>query len=158
MFTKRSLQIIPIVLLTILFAACNNNSPKSVADKFLTSFYHMEYDKAREVATEDTKNLIDLVEQFSASTPDSAKQEARKIKIDIKDVQEQENEAVVTYSISSEPGEYKLNMVKENEEWLANFSKQNNMENMPDAEEEMAVPDTTDMEMSMTEGDTVTVD
>lgn len=150
MFTKKLLQLIPLVLLTIIFAACNNNSAKSVADKFLTSFYHMEYDKAREVATEDTKNLIDLVEQFSTTTADSTREEIRKIKIDITDVQESDTTAVVTYTISSEPGEHKLNMVKQNEQWLANFSKQNNMDGIPDAEEEMAVPDAMDIQTADT--------
>lgn len=102
----------------------------------------MDYEKAREVSTEETKNLVDLVEQFSVSYPDSAKQDARNIKIDIVDVKEDGDKATVTYKTSSEPGEQKLEMIKENGKWLASFSKQDTIDDEAELQEEMITEET----------------
>lgn len=121
--------------ITVLFAAlvltitsCSDNSPEAVADKFLNSFYHMQYDEAREVSTDEAKELINLMEQFSVQQPDSVKQNAKKLKVTIVNVQEDGDKAVVTYSVSNEPGEQKLKMVKQNGKWLVSHSKQDDVE------------------------------
>lgn len=126
----------------VALAACSSNTPESTAKKFLEGFYHMDYEKAREVSTEETKNLVDLVEQFSVSYPDSAKQDARNIKIDIVDVKEDGDKATVTYKTSSEPGEQKLEMIKENGKWLASFSKQDTIDDEAELQEEMITEET----------------
>lgn len=109
-------------------ASCADNSPKATAEKFLNSFYHMEYEKAREVSTEKAIELVNLMEQFSVNYPDSAKQNAKKIAIDILDVKEDGDNAVVTYTVSSEPGEQKLKLVKQNGKWLVSHSKEDDIE------------------------------
>lgn len=134
-----ALEIVVALIILVGLAGCNSNSPKATAEKFLNGFYHMEYDKAREVSTEKTKSLVDLVEQFSVASPDSVKKNAKKIAIDITDVKEEGDKATVTYKISSEPGDQKLDLVKVNGKWMADFSKENNMP----AEEETPVVDTT---------------
>lgn len=147
MFKSRIIQTFIAAIIVASFASCNNNTPEAAAQQFLTGFYHMEYDKAREVSTEDTKSLVDLVEQFSVSSPDSAKKEAKNTKIEIIDVKEDGDNATVTYKVSSEPGEQKLNMVKQNGKWLASFSKQDNipeMENEEDVIEEEPAEETTE--------------
>src|ERR1044071_3726692 len=86
---KLLLSLAATFVLAIAITSCNTNSPKAAADKFLTSLYHMEYDKAKEVATEDTKKMLDMMAQFSSMMPDSTKENAKKIKVDIKDVKEE---------------------------------------------------------------------
>lgn len=108
--------------------SCADNSPKATAEKFLNSFYHMEYEKAREVSTEKAKELVNLMEQFSVNYPDSAKQNAKKIAINILDVKEEGDNATVTYTVSSEPGEQKLKLVKQNGKWLVSHSKEDDIE------------------------------
>lgn len=88
----------------------------------------MEYEKAREVSTEKAIELVNLMEQFSVNYPDSAKQNAKKISIDILDVKEDGDNAVVTYTVSSEPGEQKLKLVKQNGKWLVSHSKEDDIE------------------------------
>ncbi len=121
------------IALIISFAACSDNSPKAAAQQFLTSFYHMEYEKAREVSTPKTKEMVDMIEQFAINYPDSTKQEAKSIKVEILDVKEDGDKAVATYQLSNEPGQQKLNLVKQNGTWLADFSK---LDNVPEVDEE----------------------
>lgn len=134
MIYNRFLAIFAAVLM-LGMVSCSDNSPKATAEKFLNAFYHMEYDKAREVSTDKAIELVNLMEQFSVQYPDSAKQNAKKIKVEILDVKEEGDNAVVTYTVSSEPGEQKLKLVKQNGKWLVSHSKQD------DAEEE-TVPET----------------
>lgn len=101
----------------------------------------MEYDKAKEVATDDTKKLLDMMEQFSSVLPDSSKANAQKIKVEIKDVKEEGDKAVVTYVTSESPNEQKLDMVKQNGKWLVQWSKQDGNNEMNDVPEEEPVMD-----------------
>lgn len=150
---KALLSIAAICLLAISITSCSNNSPKASADKFLTSLYHMEYAKAKEVATDDTKKLLDMMEQFSSVLPDSSKQSAKKIKVDIKDVKEEGDKATVTYVTSESPNEQKLDMVKQNGKWLVQWSKQdggNDMSDMP--ADEPVMDDSTGAAVAPAEG------
>lgn len=116
---------------------CKDDSPKAVAEQYLNSFYHMEYEGAREVATEDAIQLIDLMEQFATQQPDSVKKSAKKINVDILDVKEDGDNAEVTYSISTEPGEQTLKLVKQNGKWLVAQSKQDGVDETMSSNEEI---------------------
>lgn len=117
-----------IAVLVLGFTACQDNSPKAVAEEFLVSFYHMDYERARAVSTEKAGELVNLMEQFSAQQPDSVKQNAKKIGIEILNVKEDGDNAEVTYSVSSEPGEQTLKLVKQNGKWLVSHSKQDDID------------------------------
>jgi hypothetical protein len=121
---KLLLSVAAMFVMALTIVSCNNNSPKASADTFLNSLYHMDYAKAKTVSTEDTKKLLDMMEQFSSVLPDSSKESAKKIKVDIKDVKEEGDKATVTYVTSENPNEQKLDMVKENGKWLVKWSKQ----------------------------------
>jgi hypothetical protein len=113
-------------LLAITIISCNSNTPKATAEKFLNGLYHMDYKEAKAVSTEDTKKMLDMMEQFSGMMPDSSKQSAKKIKVDIKDVKEEGDKATVIYTTSASTGEQKLDLVKQNGKWLVQYSKQDN--------------------------------
>jgi hypothetical protein len=136
-------------LLFLLFASaaslvsCNQNSSKKVAEKFLNSFYHMDYKTAKEVSTEETKKVLDFMEQLSTVMPDSQKQQAKQIKIDIKDVKETGDKATVEYETSNTKGVQKLNLVKTSGKWLVNWSKQDEMGAEAQPAEEPQMSDTT---------------
>jgi len=130
----RKLTVFFVAILMMGIAACNKNNPEAVAEQFLSGFYHMEYEKARQVSTEETKQLVNLMEQFAIQYPDSVKQNAKKKKIDLVEVKEDGDNAVATYTVSDEPGvQQKLKLVKQNGKWLVSHSKEDNIE---DAEEE----------------------
>ena len=120
-----SLAVVSLLALSIV--SCNSNSPKASADKFLTGLYHMDYEAATSVSTEETKKMLDMMAQFSSMVPDSAKETAKKIKVTIKDVKEEGDKATVAYTTSEDPTEKKLNMVKQNGKWMVQWSKQDTM-------------------------------
>ena len=145
-------SLIAVAALAVILVSCNTNSPKGVAEKWLTSFYHMDYEAAKEVSTEQTKSMLDMMQSFSAMMADSAKAEAKKIKVDVKDVKEEGDKATVTYTTSSTPTDQTLNMVKENGKWLVQFSKQD----MGAGEQEETTEEGFNEAMSDTTGATTT--
>ncbi len=139
---KALLSVFVAAIFAVAFTGCNKNSPKAAAETYLNGLYHYDYEAAKSVATEETKNMIDLAAQFSAMMPDSMREEAQKIKVDIKDVKEEGDRAVVTYSTSDEEAEKKLNLVKQGDKWLVNHSKMDDMmneEGLDDPQDEVDV-------------------
>lgn len=127
-----------------LFAGCNKNTPKEVARTWLTSFNHMEFEQAMKVSTNETKNLLSSLNELTSGVSDSGKTEVKKITVEIKDVKEDGDKAVVTYKSSDNPTEQKLNLVKQNDKWLVMFTKTDLVGVIPpddDAEVEAPVTD-----------------
>jgi len=124
---KLLLSLTAVLVFALGMTSCNSNSPKASADKFLTGLLHYDYEAAKSVSTEETKKMIDLMAQFSAMMPDSIKQAAKKVKVNIKDAKEEGDKATVTYTTSDDPQEKKLNLVKQSDKWLVQYSKMDNM-------------------------------
>lgn len=125
-----------IVVSSLLFVSCKSDTPKAAAEKFLNGFYHFDYDAAKSVSTKETKQTLDLMSQLTAMYPDSAKAEAKKIKITIKDEKIEGDKATVTYTSSDDGNkmERKLNLVKGGDDekenkgkWLVAWSKDDSM-------------------------------
>jgi len=125
---KVLLSLAAVLVFAISMVSCNSNSPKASADKFLTGLLHYDYEAAKSVSTEETKKMIDLMAQFSAMMPDSVKQASKKIAVNIKDVKEEGDKATVTYTTSDDTQEKKLNLVKQDNKWLVQYSKMDNMD------------------------------
>lgn len=124
------------LMLIIGMASCSTNAPKPVAEKFLIAFWHMDYKEAKKYATQHTKDMIDMLEQMSTTIPDSDKVNARKISVEVKDVKEEGDKAVVTFVTSDIKEEKQLNLVKQDGQWLVNLTKNDNIggeEDMDDA-------------------------
>ena len=47
-----------VFLIAVMTVSCNKQSPKDVASNWLNNFYHMDYEAAKKVSTEDTKQLL----------------------------------------------------------------------------------------------------
>jgi hypothetical protein len=131
------------LLMIVGMVGCSSNSPKPVAEKFLTSFWHMDYKEAKKYATQDTKDMLDMLEQLSTTMPDSDKVHARNIKVDVKDVKEEGDKAVVTFVTSDIKDEKQLNLVKQDGQWLVNLTKNDNIGGEEGPEEEPVTQDTT---------------
>lgn len=124
----------------LFLAGCEKNTPEATAEKFLNAFYHMDYDKARSVSTDKSVEFVNQIEQFAIQQPDSTKQNAKLIKVNIlnMDVNEEAGTAVATYTESSTPGvEQKLKMVKQNGKWVVNHTK---LDYIGDEKEEEEAP------------------
>ena len=126
---KILLSLSALLLAAVILVSCNKNSPKDVANTWLTSFYHMDYDAAKKVSTDDTKNLLSQLQQLSSMISDSSKKEMKKITITIKDVKEEGDKATVSYmrSDNATGKEEIIKLVKQNNQWLVQFSKSDTM-------------------------------
>lgn len=136
---KLLLSLAAMCVLALSLVSCNSNTPKASAEKFLNGLYHMNYKEAKEVATEDTKKMLEMMENFSSMMPDSNKENAKKIKINIKDETIDGEKAVVTYTTSESEGEQKVDLVKQNGKWLVQYNKQDGAGDMS-TEEPMEEP------------------
>lgn len=100
------------------------NKPKTVAYKWLTGFYHMDYDEARRYATEDTRGLLDQFNTISDMISDSSRLRMQSLIIGIRDCKENGNRAIVTYTLSDNKNkEQLLFLVRTGGRWLVQFSK-----------------------------------
>lgn len=122
---KKNTVFVLAVLAMALMTACKSGTPKDVAREWLTDFYHQDYDDARKLSTEDTKNMMNILQGFTNALPDSVKQRAKRVTINIKSVNEQGNTATVTFTTSEDPNNVQppLKLVKQNDKWLVQFSK-----------------------------------
>jgi thioredoxin-related protein len=113
-----------LLLVGLVSTSCNNkNSPKEVATTWLNSFYHLDYETAKKLSTEDTKNILATLQQFTTMIPDSMKKDTKKVVITIKDLKEDGDKAVATYTTSNDPKEQSLPLVKQGGKWLVQWSK-----------------------------------
>lgn len=122
------------VVAALSFAGCKSDSPKATAEKFLNDFYHMDYEGAKTVSTEETKSMLEMLSQFSAMMPDSTRTAAKKIVITItKEETINDSTALIKYTTSESKQEQKLDLVKRNvkekgkeeKKWLVQFDKSN---------------------------------
>ena len=73
-------NILSYIIVFVAFAAlasCSKTAPKDVAREWLTDFYHLDYDAAKKYSTEDTKNMLNVLEGFTNALPDSTRQRAK---------------------------------------------------------------------------------
>lgn len=125
---KISSLLIVLGMSLLMLAGCNSNTPKNVASKWLTSFYHMDYKEAKKYSTVETQRVLEMLESFATAVADSQKKNAEKIKIEIKDVKEDGDRATVNYMVSDDDQEKSIHLVKTDSKWLVNYSKQDKME------------------------------
>ncbi len=122
------------LVVVVVMASCGSNTPKDVANTWLNGFYHMDYEAAKKVSTEDTRNMISQIQQLAGKVNDSVKKEMRTIKIDIKKVDVKGDTARVTYRLSTQSRDMPLDVVKIDGKWLVVFTKSSRY--MPPAEGE----------------------
>ena len=113
---------------------CSKNTPKDVAYNWLTAFNHLDFDAAKKLSTNDTKNLLNSLQALTDNVADSNKKDLKKVTITIKEVKMNGDKAVATYTASDNPTkEQVLNLVKVGDNWLAQFSKVDLMAEVPES-------------------------
>ncbi|GAA4465630.1 hypothetical protein GCM10023093_18160 [Nemorincola caseinilytica] len=137
-----------IAALALALTGCGKNNPKDVAQTWLTAFYHMDADPALKLSTPATRNLINTLSALSGDIPADKQEELNKIKVTIKDVKENGDNAAVTYTTTEDPKkELTLNLVRQSDKWLVQFTKTdlgNQMDSENMEEEPLADPASTD--------------
>jgi hypothetical protein len=120
---KTFLSLAAMLVLAVTLVSCNGGSPKAAAEKWLNGFYHMDYAAAKEVSTDETKKQLEAYESMSSMMQGTAKDAAKKLKVDVKEPKVTGDNATVEYTVSDDPSPKTLKMVKQNGKWLAQWSK-----------------------------------
>ncbi len=125
---KIVLPVLVLFVISLTIVSCGNKSnPKDVAQKFLTALTKQDYETAKKFGTPETGKMMDMLSSFSGMMPDSIKNKAKDVKIEIKNVKETGDKCEVTYTNTDKPGDQTLNLVKKEGKWLVNMSKDETM-------------------------------
>ena len=109
---------------SVILVGCSKNDPESVAKEWLTDFYHMDFEAAKKLSTDDTKDVLSTFQGFTKAMSDSVKQRAKKAVITINGVKTEGDKATITFITSEENKEMPpLKLVKQNDRWLVQFTK-----------------------------------
>lgn len=122
---KKVLSLVLVFVAVVSFNSCKKaNSPEAVAEAYLTHIAKMEFDKAKELVTEDSKGTIDFLAQMAG---DEAKKAAEQ-KVEIKDMKcdVKDDKAVCNCKVKTGDKEEaeSLNLVKVNDKWLVEQKKE----------------------------------
>ncbi len=142
-FIMKKILFLILISCTFYFSSCQNNSPKFVAEHFLTAISHANLEEAKKYCDSNTKELLDQANYLNM-VPDSVKKEAQKLKIFIKDVKENGNTALVSYTTSKLEEQQFITLVKEDDKWLVQLDKMQDYDDIPTLAENNESPvDTT---------------
>ena len=102
----------------------NNNAPKYVGYRWLSKFYHLQFDEAKLISTDETKTLLAQFASLTNMMPDSSKQDMMKIRVGILDCIQNDSTAMITYTTSDNAGKQQvLYLLNTDGNWLVQFSK-----------------------------------
>ena len=122
-----------LAMMAFSLVSCSSNSSRDAGEKFLNNFYHLDFEGAKTLATDDTKKMIDFTKQISTMMPDSARNMAKSTKIEIKGVKEVGDSATITYTVTDPKNksegvpDQRLKMIKVDGKWLAQWNKQDGL-------------------------------
>lgn len=124
---KALLSVAALCLMAVVFTSCGGGNPKATAEKFLTGLYHMDYEAAKSVSTEETKKQVDNYASMMNIGGEKGKTEAQNIKVNVKDPVVNGDNATVEYTVSGAGNDdnipHTLRLVKVKGKWLAEWSK-----------------------------------
>jgi hypothetical protein len=121
-----SLVIVAIVIVAVSACGGKKNTPEAVAEKFLGHLNKKEYAEAKKLGTENTKQMLDMMESFAGA---GAKTEAKDVKIENLKCETTEDKAKCTYT--AEAKEETIELVKQDGNWLVDMKKEGNGETPP---------------------------
>jgi hypothetical protein len=119
----RSASIVIAALCAVLAIGCSGSGPKGVAQDFLNDLGALKFDKAMELATDESKPQVSMIQAFvTAGDEDSKKSFAASTKATITRVEEKGDTAVAYYKDSN--GEEKsIDLQKVKGVWKVAFKK-----------------------------------
>lgn len=104
----------------------NINSPEKVAEKFLIHFAAYEFEKAKELGTENTVKMLDLLQGLMDIAKKNEKEgqlQPKNIRVEIVGSIVDGNSAIVSYK--DEKGEIqKMELLKVKGKWLVDLKKE----------------------------------
>jgi hypothetical protein len=106
----------------IVFACGRGGTPKAVAENFLKAWMKGDFDEAKKYGTDDSKKLLDMMNNFKTIVEDSAMEKNTSFEI-LREKIEGDN-ATVYYKEEGSQAESHLPLIKLNGEWKVNVTKE----------------------------------
>lgn len=118
---KNLLKLAVLAIVIVAFNACGSktDTPEAVAEKFLNHLNKKEYAEAKKMGTEQTGQMIDMMESFSSMGAEDTKKE---VKIENMKCTTTEDKSNCTYT--SDGKEDKIDLVKKDGKWLVDMKKE----------------------------------
>jgi hypothetical protein len=113
------LRILVLMLISgVVLSSCKKRaSPQEVALNFMHAIQESNFDLARDYATRESQQVIQLYSFFDARRNDVERDKIKKAGIEVVDAQENGDKATVTVLNSSSKQKERLQLVKENGQW-----------------------------------------
>src|SRR4051812_329263 len=113
------LRILNLALLfgTVLGGCKKQAAPQEVALNFMHAIQESNFDLARDYATKESQQVIQLYSFFDARRNDSERNKIKKAGIEVIETEENGDKATVTVLNSSSKQKERLQLVKENGQW-----------------------------------------
>lgn len=122
-----------LLIVTLFFGACrilgfSKNKPEIVAYEFLDHLQKLEYADAKKYGTDNTNQILEMMESLLAVVADSQdKPTPKNAEIIIQKCNVDGDVAVCSYT--TDGVEEKINLVKEDGKWLVDIKKENMQSN-----------------------------
>ena len=123
---KNILKSLVLLLAVSFMTSCGGgNNPESVAEDFLVALGTQDYEKARELGTERTAQLVSLVQGMA----DMAKKDGEDVDVDnMPDIEftntEIDGDKATCFYTSADGEEKKINLLKVDGEWKVDMTKE----------------------------------
>lgn len=128
----RKVFFIAALFVAFLVTSCSNNSPKSVAEKFLTSMENSDFEEAKKYADDSMQQMLGMLSGMGKELPKGNE----KKKVTITKVEEDGDNAKAFYKVEGEEEEKSIDLKKVDGKWKVTFNKENsNKENMPNMDD-----------------------
>ncbi|MCW3466881.1 DUF4878 domain-containing protein [Chitinophaga nivalis] len=106
------------LLATLFFSACKKRAtPQEVALAFMHAIQDSNFDQARDYATKESQQVIQLYSFFDARRSDAEREKIKNARIEVVNMEENGDKAAVTILNSSAHQKEVLQLVKESGQW-----------------------------------------
>ncbi|MEI6124259.1 MAG: hypothetical protein WCQ95_11605 [Bacteroidota bacterium] len=118
---KKLFSLVMVAIVIVAISACGGkkNTPEAVAEKFLGHLNKKEYAEAKKMGTENTKQMLDMMESFAGM---DKKAEAKEVKIENLKCDTQADKSKCTYT--AEGKNETIDLVKQDGNWLVDMKKE----------------------------------
>ncbi|HVI49335.1 MAG TPA: DUF4878 domain-containing protein [Chitinophaga sp.] len=147
------------IMTTLLLSGCKKKAtPQEVALAFMHAIQDSNFDQAREYATKESQQVIQIYSIFDGRRSDAEREKIRKAKIEVVNMEENGDKASVTILNSSAHQKEVLQLVKESGQWKISLTFESIIPNyIPPAATGAGMDSTTILSPDTTSGNHVAV-
>ncbi len=116
---KKFINIFLVAIVATAVVSCKKTGPEAVAKDFVMALDSKDYDKAKSLGTDDTKQMVDLIKSLAGMTPPSDKH----AKIDKMTCTVDGDKGVCSYCCTAEGADDKVDVVRKDGKWYVDMKK-----------------------------------